>query len=232
MAAPCTWTLLGVTADGPVIANYVPGVHHIEIGIWSPRSRGLTHRLDVSATPGQVADGLAVTSSFQSADDDTGQVVLTNLDKLGRRTVDLRAAPGMAFPWYESAVLSPNGRYIAVEETTLAYDRQQLREADGAGIGNVPATPTSGLVAVFDAASGRLVLQRKLSLLSSGSNAVEWSPDGSWLFVTASQNRIAAVPMYSASAPVHILYFARAVGENAVGADNFVLVPSGGSGEP
>jgi hypothetical protein len=38
--------------------------------------------------------------------------------------------------------------------------------------------------------------------------------------------------MYSASAPVHILYFARAVGENAVGADNFVLVPSGGSGEP
>jgi sugar lactone lactonase YvrE len=119
-----------------------------------------------------------------------------------------------------------------VEETTLAYDRQQLREADGSGIANVPATPTLGLVAVFDAASGRLVLQRKLSLLSSGSNAVEWSPDGSWLFVTASQNRIAAVPMYSASAPVHILYFARAVGENAVGADNFVLVPSGGSGEP
>jgi hypothetical protein len=232
IAAPCTWTLLGVTAAGPVIANDMPGAHYV--GIWSPTSRRLIHRLGISDTPGQVADGLAVTSAFQSAADNTGQVVLTNLNKVGHHTVDLHAAPGMAFPWYESAVLSPNGRYIAVEETTLAYDRQQLRDAAAPGIVNVPATPTSGLVAVFDTASGRLVLQRKLSLLSTGTSAVEWSPDGSWLFVAASQTTIAAVPMYSASAPVHILRLANSVDVSAVGAvgaNNFVLVPSAGNGE-
>ena len=176
------------------------------------------------------SNGVAATSDNNFRNHESVQkVFISDLAAARYYEINLRAAPGMAFPWYDADVLSPNGRYLAVEETTLAYDRRQEAAALETGPGPagacavVPcAAPVTGLVAVFDVSTGNLVFQRALSFLSSGQ--VTWSPDGSWLFLTASNRTIAIVPTFSTSAPIRVIVLTRSPAVGSVGSENFVVV--------
>jgi hypothetical protein len=224
----CLSDLLGVADGGLVIAG--SGDPTQTVVIWNPTTGRATHRFPVPDLPQtDVAAGIMVGAGLQMNCESTCRVMIADLAAARYHTVNLRAAPGMAFPWYDSAMLSANGQYFALEETSLSYDLQQEKLARESppppfgGCSEVLCKPTTtGLIAIFDTATGRLVLQRRLSFLSGGS--VQWSPDGSWLFVTASTRTIAAVPTSSLSPAVHLIVLTTTEGVGAVGSDKFVVV--------
>ena len=230
----CSWTVLGVADGGLVIApDGFDSSFADTVEIWNPVTRAVSHRFGLPDAYGaDISDGVAATDVNNFRNHESVQkVFISDLGASRYYAINLQAAPGMAFPWYAPAVLSPNGRYLAIEETTLAYDREQERLAEetgppqGGGCAVVACTsPVTGLVAVFDVATGDVVLQRKLSFLDLGGSSVAWSPDGSWLFLTASNRTIAAVPTFSTSAAVHIVTLTRSAGLGSVGSENFVVV--------
>ncbi|MGD0595865.1 MAG: hypothetical protein ABSB54_19545 [Acidimicrobiales bacterium] len=228
---PCSWAVLGVTHGGVVIAPDQSSSDTVET--WDPVTRVGSDRFgfpSASKHGADIANGVAATSDNNFRNHESVQkVFISDLAAARYYEINLRAAPGMAFPWYDADVLSPNGRYLAVEETTLAYDRRQEAAALETGPGPagacavVPcAAPVTGLVAVFDVSTGNLVFQRALSFLSSGQ--VTWSPDGSWLFLTASNRTIAIVPTFSTSAPIRVIVLTRSPAVGSVGSENFVVV--------
>jgi hypothetical protein len=89
--------------------------------------------------------------------------------------------------------------------------------------------PVNGVLAIFSTQTGRPVLQRALSFLnySSGppdtSSSLMWSPDGSWVFLTANDRSIDAVPAFSATAPVKTIDLTNGLGSASTGAENFIV---------
>jgi hypothetical protein len=78
------------------------------------------------------------------------------------------------------------------------------------------------IVAVFNAVTGQLLVERHLSLVDPGST-LEWSPDGSWIFVSVNNRSIDCVPAFSASAPVTTVELPAPGGSAALGSEDFVV---------
>jgi hypothetical protein len=228
---PCSWFVLGATAGGLLIEE---GSSQRAV-LWDPTTKRITRRYSFPLPGLTVAADTAVsrTNNYGHHEADL-EMFVTHLVSGKSSAFVVRAAPGMAFPWYTPEALSPNGRYLAVEETTLSYDLAQEKQARAGQLGNpvcsvvgVPCgAPTAGLLAVFDVATGALVLQRRLTLVSDRSAQsadLAWSPDGAWILLTASAGSVAAVPTSSATAPIHIFNLTTSPGTQSVGADNFVV---------
>jgi hypothetical protein len=131
-----------------------------------------------------------------------GVAELTDLRTGATRSVTLPIAPGehvWRFP-----VLAPQGQYLAWMEVTTAVLASFGSDFELSPPGPaVPAFPAPGRVEVLDLRTGRVVLNRAVTVASYGS--FEWSPDDRYLFVTARTISLEVVPTWSATAPIRWL---------------------------
>jgi hypothetical protein len=175
------------------------------VQLWSPRRGNVirSYRIDSGWILGASTKYLV----WQRQDRVKGQLELglaevTDLRSGATRAVTLPIAPGEHV--WRLPVLAPQGQYLAWMEVTtpvLARFRSDLSLSPG-GPG-VPAFPAPGRVEVLDLVTDRLVLNRAVTVASSGSFA--WSPDDRYLFVAARTTSIEVVPTWSATASIRWL---------------------------
>jgi hypothetical protein len=99
-------------------------------------------------------------------------------------------------------VVARRGPYVAWTEISKATFRRFNLEA-GSDAGGPPVLSGPGRVKIVDVATGRVVLDRAMTI--GWSDVVEWSPDSRYLFVTEGSASVDVVPAWSATARISSL---------------------------
>jgi hypothetical protein len=224
---PCSWTPLGTFGRQLVVAEWSTSSY--EVALWNASSRA-TKRLfsmpDMLAGPPQLAGHLVVdTTSTDGCPYSCRGVELGNLSTGRTYDVSLGIA-GMVLPWNEAPLLSPDGQLVAVVATPSSDAMYSSPLGGGVRIDGCAyvacGSSSPSIVAVFNAVTGQLLVERHLSLVDPGST-LEWSPDGSWIFVSVNNRSIDCVPAFSASAPVTTVELPAPGGSAALGSEDFVV---------
>jgi hypothetical protein len=163
------------------------------VQLWDPASG--TYRIDPGWIYGASAQYLAW--RLRSATGRAPALQITNLSTGTTRRITLPRSAGHVT--WRDPVLAPQGPYVAWMEISKAIFRKFSMEVPS-GAGGAPALPGPGRVKVLDVATGRVVLDRAMTIAESG--AFDWSPDNRYLFVTAGYTSLNVVPTWSATAAI------------------------------
>jgi ABC-type lipoprotein export system ATPase subunit len=225
-ALPCDWRVTGSVTDGLVVLEASTRQGTPSLHLWDPATGRDTLLSSVTADEYvSVAGGDALYLLEQrSADTSTFAFDSAAGSSL---TVTLDASAPMNFlqPAGDTFALSPDGDLIAVEE--LPFYMQPTGDT-----GNPSARrcaflqcteQVSGVVALYDATSGRLVGEHHLDYLI-GAGPPVWSPDGAYVFVPSTPRAIEAVPMWSMHAPVTTYPLNKHINSIAFGSMQFTVL--------
>lgn len=136
-------------------------------------------------------------------------------------TVHLYPPTGMSLT--TSAAISPNGRFLAVTaipigEATVLVDSPFL----GPHCCDSSARPLNGRIVVIRLSNGTVAMSRPASFLQP--SVVKWSPDGSYVFLSASSGDIDVVPVWSDAVPAVSLKFRDRTGVVTNPGENFLVI--------
>jgi putative ABC transport system ATP-binding protein len=203
---PCAWTVAGSNSNGLIVLESPTKQGAPTLHLWDPASG---HDETIASLPAhEYVSVSGNTYAFASGGGCATSCSLTTGSVGGTSsTLSLRAKAPMNFLEFAASTfsLSPDGSLIAVEE--LPFYMQPTGNTGNPATQNCSYVQycmlrvTGGAIALFDATTGQLVGERKLSYLIGGGPPV-WSPDGAYIFVPAGEQSIDAVPMWSMSAPV------------------------------
>lgn len=209
VTAPCTrWIIAAVpggfvsvptttanAARWPEAAQMSP---ETPVQLWDPESGKVvrTYRID----PGRIygASGQYLVWQPRSAmGQPVSSVEITNLATGRTRRITLPRAAGDV-PW-RLPVLAPRGPYLAWTEISKAtWRRFNVEQPSGAG--GMPDLAGPGRLKIIALATGRAVLDRAMTI--TWSDAVDWSPDNRYLFLSSGITNLNVVPTWSATAPI------------------------------
>jgi hypothetical protein len=212
LAAPCARWIIAAVPGGflsvpTATANAVrfPPVRIWEFGLggsqispetpvqrWDPASGTVvrTYRIDPAWIYCASAQYLAWRP--RSASGINAALEITNLSTGMTRRITLPRSAGHVT--WRDPVLASQSPYLAWMEITKATFRKFSMEVPSAA-GGAPALPGPGRVKVLDVATGRVVLDRAMTIAESG--AFDWS-----LFVTVGYTSLNVVPTWSATAAI------------------------------
>jgi hypothetical protein len=211
-AAPCARWIIAAVPGGFVSvpttttnAARMPEMAEIRpetpVQLWDPTSGKVprTYRIDPGWIYGVSGQYLAW-QSWSAAQHAVSSVEITNLATGKTRRIALPGSAGDV-PW-RLPVVAPRGPYVAWTEVSKAtFRRFDLEAASDAG--GQPVLSGPGRVKIVDVATGRVVLDRAMTI--GWSDAVRWSPDSRYLFVTEGSANVDVVPAWSATARIRSL---------------------------
>jgi hypothetical protein len=238
----CEYTVLGATSSGLLLEALGAQGFGIPLQFWDPRSRqfgqvtGGTDAVNGGPDPAGVVvvdRGVNIrpitppcSTSCRArpvtpACSTSCRVVIVDAATSRSYSLDLQAIGGVVMSSEPLFSLSPDGRYVAVEEIAPpSLSRTQDSCNRGCRL------PVPGELDIFSTKTGQPVLKRKLSFYMMGSgnsSPVVWSPDGSWVFVAATDRSIDAVPAFSATARVETIDLTHFHITAGIGVENFLV---------
>lgn len=196
---PCQWQVLSAVNGGLLVVS-----PDGETEVWDPFT-GLTNILTGFAPPVVEAVGSSLVAPRWPRFCSTScKLELTN--PATAVIADERVQPPTGVSLTTSAAISPNGKFLAVTALPIAT-ATDLVNSPGVGPDCCDAgnRPVNGRLVVIRLTNGSIALSRPASFLQP--SLVEWSANGSYVFLTGSPDGIDAVPVWSDAAPVRTTVF-------------------------
>jgi hypothetical protein len=212
LAAPCERWIIAVVPGGFVSvptttanAARMPETEEITpetpVQLWDPASGTVvrTYRIDPGWMYG-ASDQYLAWQPRSAMDRPLSSVEITNLSTGMTSRIALPRSAGDVT--WRNPVIAHGGSYLAWTELSQATFRKWSVEEPSAA-GGVPALAGPGRLKIVDLATGRVVLDRAMTI--TWSDVFHWSPDNRYLFVTASITNLNVVPTWSANARIRNL---------------------------
>jgi len=207
-AAPCTRWIIAAVPGGFVSeptafpnAARITGLGQISPGspvqLWSPSGKVVKIYGIKPGWIGGAAGQYLVWQPRSATGPRLSSVQITNLSTAATKRIALRVSAGDVT--WRNLVPAPQGRYLAWLEITKTTWRKFSLEATS-GAGGEPGIPGSGRVKILDLATGRVVLDRAMTVAWSA--ALQWSPDDHYLFAASSYTGVSVVPTWSVTAAI------------------------------
>jgi hypothetical protein len=210
---PCAWEVFGAVRGGLLVVSSTGATE-----FWNPTTRLTVPIPYFSATSMQAVGGTLVSPQWNLfcalrcrllwADPATGVLTHTTITPPGSSSLTTAVA------------ISPNGRYLAMIGVPID---------DAAGLQNrsffsssAPRTKViHGLLLIVRIATGQVAVSRPA--IFQYPSLVEWSPDGSYVFLTRSATEVTAFPAWSTSVPSVVVSLPTAPTEMRDAGDGFLL---------
>lgn len=191
---PCQWQVLAAINGGLLVVS-----PEGQAEVWDPFT-GLTSILNGFAPPVAEAVGSSLVAPRWSRFCSTS-CELELADPTTALVTDERVQPPAGVSLTTASAISPNGKFLAVTAVPIAV-ATELVNSPGVGpdccdSGN---RPVNGRLVVFRLSNGTVALSRPATFLQP--SLVEWSANGSYVFLTGSPDTIESVPVWSDAAPL------------------------------
>ncbi|HLI44383.1 MAG TPA: hypothetical protein VKU92_07930 [Acidimicrobiales bacterium] len=195
-AMPCLWQVLAAVRGGLLVLS---GKGITEL--WNP-STGLSNPLPgFGAASVQAARGTIVSRTWARFCSVTCRV--TRADPVTGVVTSEKIVPPAGLSLTSAVALSPNGRFLAIAALPIDEATTMNNEPFVGGGGNDRVV--QGQLVIVRIGSGAVAMSRPVTFLEPP--VIAWAADGSYVFVTRSATAVAAVPVWSVSAPVVTIRF-------------------------
>jgi hypothetical protein len=212
-AMPCLWQVLAAVRGGLLVLS---GKGITEL--WNP-STGLSNPLPgFGAASVQAARGTIVSRTWARFCSVTCRV--TRADPVTGVVTSEKIVPPAGLSLTSAVALSPNGRFLAIAALPIDEATTMDNEPFVGGGGNTRVV--RGQLVVVRIGSGAVAMSRPVTFLEPP--VVAWAADGSYVFVTRSATAVAAVPVWSVSAPVVTIRFPPGVTSPPDPGERFLVV--------
>jgi hypothetical protein len=210
---PCLWQVLAAVRGGLLVLS---GKGITEL--WNP-STGLSNPLPgFGAASVQAARGTIVSRTWARFCSVTCRV--TRANPVTGAVTSEKIVPPAGLSLTSAVALSPNGRFLAIAALPIDEATTMDNEPFVGGGGNTRVV--SGQLVVVRIGSGAVAMSRPITFLEPP--VLAWAADGSYVFVTRSATAVAAVPVWSVSAPVVTIRFPPGVTSPPDPGERFLVV--------
>ena len=185
----CVWRVLGAVTGGLLVLNR-SGITEV----WDP-VHNLTDPLPGFFQPLVQSEGSTlVAEQWATFCSNDCRLRLANPVSGVEKKIHVQPPPGMSLSSY--VALSPDGQFLATTAIPVGIAAEiEQQPIIGAGCCFSGDRQLRGQVVIIRLSSGQVALSRPASFLLP--SVVQWSPDGSYVFVARSRSRVLAVPAWS-----------------------------------